>query len=95
MITTIALGGLAALLSYKVYGNQQKSESMYEEFDRLNRLVWDLENELLDIRSSIVDSRDALNTEKMSHEKTKRELEDKALTWENQYNQIKNEGTRD
>jgi len=30
-----------------------------------------------------------LNLAKMSHEKTKQELEDKARTWENQYNNLK------
>ena len=90
-MTTIALGILCVLLAYKVYVNQNKAQQFYEEFDRLNRMITELEAELWQNR---IDLQTHLNLAKMEHEKTKAELEDKARTWENQYNTIKNESHR-
>lgn len=87
-MTTIALGILCVLLAYKVYVNQNKAQQFYEEFDRLNRIITELEAELWQNR---IDLQTQLNLAKMEHEKTKAELEDKAQIWENQYNAIKNE----
>lgn len=92
MITT-ALGILSSLLAYKVYVNQKKAQQWYEEFDRLNRLVTDLEGELWQNRIDLQTASNEINLAKMSHEKTKQELEDKAKTWENQLNNIKNGST--
>ena len=91
---TIGLGILSSLLAYKLYVNQNKAQQWYEEFDRLNRLVSELEGELWQNRIDLQTATNELNLAKMSHEKTKQELEDKARTWENQYNAIKNEGNR-
>jgi len=90
-MTTIALGILCVLLAYKVYVNQNKAQQFYEEFDRLNRIITELEAELWQNR---IDLQTQLNLAKMEHEKTKAELEDKAQIWENQYNAIKNESNR-
>lgn len=91
---TIGLGVLSSLLAYKVYVNQKKAQQFYEEFDRLNRLVSELEGELWQNRIDLQTATNQLNLAKMEHEKTKQELEDKARTWENQYNAIKNESNR-
>lgn len=88
---TIGLGILSSLLAYKVYVNQKKAQQWHEEFDRLNRLVNDLEGELWQNRIDLQTATNEINLAKMSHEKTKQELEDKAKTWENQLNNIKNE----
>ena len=90
-MTTIALGILCVLLAYKVYVNQNKAQQFYEEFDRLNRIITELEAELWQNR---IDLQTQINLAKMEHEKTKAELEDKAQIWENQYNAIKNESNR-
>ena len=90
-MTTIALGILCVLLAYKVYVNQNKAQQFYEEFDRLNRIITELEAELWQNR---IDLQTQLNLAKMEHEKTKAELEDKAQVWENQYNAIKDESHR-
>lgn len=90
-MTTIALGILCLLLAYKVYVNQNKAQQFYEEFDRLNRIITELEAELWQNR---IDLQTQINLAKMEHEKTKAELEDKAQIWENQYNAIKNESNR-
>lgn len=90
-MTTIALEILCLLLAYKVYVNQNKAQQFYREFDRLNRIITELEAELWQNR---IDLQTQLNLAKMEHEKTKAELEDKAQIWENQYNAIKNESNR-
>jgi uncharacterized protein (DUF3084 family) len=54
----------------------------------------ELEGELWQNRITLQTATNQLNLAKMEHEKTKAELEDKAKTWENQYNAIKNEGNR-
>ena len=93
-MTTIALGILCVLLAYKVYVNQNKAQQFYEEFDRLNRIITELEAELWQNRIDLQTANNQLNLAKMEHEKTKAELEDKAQVWENQYNAIKDEGNR-
>ena len=90
---TIGLGILSSLLACKVYVNQKKAQQWYEEFDRLNRLVTELEAELWQNRIDLQTATNEINLAKMSHEKTKQELEDKAKTWENQLNNIKNGST--
>ena len=88
---TIGLGVLSSLLAYKVYVNKKKAQQWYKEFDRLNRLVKDLKGELWQKRIDLQTATNEINLAKMSHEKTKQELEDKARTWENQLNNLKNE----
>jgi len=82
------------LLVYKVYADEKKSQSYLEEIYRLHRINTELEGELWQNRIDLQTATNQLNLAKMSHEKTKQELEDKARTWENQYNSIKNESGR-
>ena len=82
------------LLVYKVYADEKKSQSYLEEIYRLHRMNTELEGELWQNRITLQTATNQLNLAKMEHEKTKAELEDKAKTWENQYNAIKNEGNR-
>lgn len=91
MITTILLGLTFSLLVYKVYADEMKSRDYLEEIYRINRINAELETELWQNRIDLQTAKSQLTLEKMSHEKTKQELEDKAKTWENQYNSIKNE----
>jgi predicted nucleic acid-binding Zn-ribbon protein len=77
-----------------VYADEKKSQSYLEEIYRLHRMNTELEGELWQNRITLQTATNQLNLAKMEHEKTKAELEDKAKTWENQYNAIKNEGNR-
>jgi len=95
MILTIGLGLTSAVLVYRLYINEKKSQDFIHEFDRLNRFNKELEEEVWILRIELQDSKNQTLLAKMSHEKTKQELEDKARTWENQYNAIKNESNRD
>jgi len=90
MITTVFLGLTISLLVYKVYADEKKSKEYLEEIYRLHRLNTELEAELWQNRIDLQTANNQVLLTKMSHEKTKQELEDKALTWENQYNAIKN-----
>ena len=90
MITTVFLGLTISLLVYKVYADEKKSKEYLEEIYRLHRLNTELEAELWQNRIDLQTANNQVLLAKMSHEKTKQELEDKALTWENQYNAIKN-----
>jgi hypothetical protein len=94
MTTTILFGLTFVLLVYKVYADEKKSQSYLEEIYRLHRINTELEGELWQNRIDLQTATNQLNLAKMSHEKTKQELEDKARTWENQYNSIKNESGR-
>lgn len=95
MILTIGLGLTSAVLVYRLYTSEKKSQDFIQEFDRLNRFNKELEEEIWTLRIELQDSKNQTLLSKMSHEKTKQELEDKARTWENQYNAIKNESNRD
>jgi len=95
MILTIGLGLTSAVLVYRLYINEKKSQDFIHEFDRLNRFNKKLDEEIWTLRIELQDSKNQTLLAKMSHEKTKQELEDKARTWENQYNAIKNESNRD
>jgi len=91
MTTTILFGLTFVLLVYKVYADEKKSKEYLEEIYRLHRMNTELEGELWQNR---IDLQTQLNLAKMQHEKTKQELEDKARTWENQYNLLKDESNR-
>jgi predicted nucleic acid-binding Zn-ribbon protein len=95
MILTIGLGLTSAVLVYRLYTSEKKSQDFIQEFDRINRFNKELEEEIWILRIELQDSKNQTLLAKMSHEKTKQELEDKARTWENQYNAIKNESNRD
>jgi len=86
MTTTILFGLTFVLLVYKVYADEKKSQSYLEEIYRLHRINTELEGQN---RIDLQTATNQLNLAKMSHEKTKQELEDKARTWENQYNNLK------
>jgi 5-methylcytosine-specific restriction endonuclease McrA len=78
-----------------VYVNEKKAQqSSMKNLTVLHRLVSELEGELWQNRIDLQTATNQLNLAKMNHEKTKQELEDKARTWENQYNAIKNESGR-
>ena len=94
MTTTILFGLTFVLLVYKVYADEKKSQDYLQEIYRLHRINTELEGELWQNRIDLQTANNQLNLAKMSHEKTKAELEDKAQVWENQYNAIKDEGNR-
>lgn len=94
MTTTILLGLTFVLLVYKVYADEKKSKEYLEEIYRLHRINTELEAELWQNRIDLQTATNQVNLAKMQHEKTKQELEDKARTWENQYNLLKDEGNR-
>jgi predicted nucleic acid-binding Zn-ribbon protein len=77
-----------------VYADEKKSRSYLEEIYRLHRMNTELEAELWQNRIDLQTANNQTLLAKMSHEKTKAELEDKAKIWENQYNSIKDEGNR-
>lgn len=91
MTTTILFGLTFVLLVYKVYADEKKSKEYLEEIYRLHRMNTELEGELWQNRIDLQTANNQLNLAKMQHEKTKQELEDKARTWENQYNLLKDE----
>lgn len=95
MILTIGLGLTSAVLVYRLYTSEKKSQDFIQEFDRLNRFNKELEEEIWILRIELRESKNQTLLSQMSHEKTKQELEDKARTWKNQYNAIKNESNRD
>lgn len=94
MTTTILFGLTFVLLVYKVYADEKKSKEYLEEIYRLHRMNTELEGELWQNRIDLQTAKNQLNLAKMQHEKTKQELEDKARTWENQYNLLKDESNR-
>lgn len=94
MTTTILFGLTFVLLVYKVYADEKKSKEYLEEIYRLHRMNTELEGELWQNRIDLQTANNQLNLAKMQHEKTKQELEDKARTWENQYNRLKDESNR-
>ena len=94
MTTTILFGLTFVLLVYKVYADEKKSQDYLQQIYRLHRINTELEAELWQNRIDLQTANNQLNLAKMQHEKTKQELEDKARTWENQYNLLKDEGNR-
>lgn len=94
MTTTILFGLTFVLLVYKVYADEKKSKEYLEEIYRLHRMNTELEGKLWQNRIDLQTANNQLNLAKMQHEKTKQELEDKARTWENQYNLLKDESNR-
>lgn len=94
MTTTILFGLTFVLLVYKVYADEKKSKEYLKEIYRLHRMNTELEGELWQNRIDLQTATNQLNLAKMQHEKTKQELEDKARTWENQYNLLKDESNR-
>ena len=90
MITYIILGGVIVLLAYQLRRLEKNAEELQQEINKRNRTIWDLETELLTIRSTIQQSKDDLNQAKMISEKRIAELEDKIQTWKNQFTELKN-----
>jgi predicted nucleic acid-binding Zn-ribbon protein len=90
MITYIILGGVTVLLAYQLRRLEKNAEELQHEINKRNRTIWDLETELLTIRSTIQQSKDDLNQAKMTSEKRIAELEDKIQTWKNQFTELKN-----
>lgn len=90
MILTIGLGLTSAVLVYRLYTSEKKSQDFIQEFDRLNRFNKELEEEIWTLRIELQDSKNQTLLSKMSHEKTKQELEDKIQTWQNQFTQMNN-----
>jgi len=91
MTTTILFGVTFILLVCKVYADEKKSKEYLDEIYRLHRINTELEAEMWQNRIDLQTATNQLNLAKMQHEKTKQELEDKARTWENQYNRLKDE----
>lgn len=89
MITTVLLGLTFVLLVYKVYADEKKSKEYLDEIYRLHRINTELEAEIWQNRIDLQTANNQVILAKMEHDKTKQELQDKALTWENQYNNLK------
>jgi chromosome segregation ATPase len=64
---------------------EKATDELQEEVNQRNRTIWDLENEILTIRSTIQQGKDDLNQAKMISEKRIAELEDKLQTFKNQF----------
>jgi hypothetical protein len=95
MTTTILFGLTFVLLVYKVYADEKKSQSYLEEIYRLHRMNTELEGELWQNRIDFANCHQPIELGKNGiTRKPKPSLEDKAKTWENQYNAIKNESGR-
>jgi predicted nucleic acid-binding Zn-ribbon protein len=81
---------VTVLLAYRLWQVERNAEELQEAINKKNRNIWDLETEILTIRSTIQQGKDDLNQAKMISEKRIAELEDKLQTWQNQYTQLKN-----
>ena len=90
MITYLISAAVFALLIYRLWYLEKATDELQEEVNQRNRQIWDLETEILTIRSTIQQGKDDLNQAKMMSEKRIAELEDKLQTWQNQYTQLKN-----
>jgi predicted nucleic acid-binding Zn-ribbon protein len=90
MITYIILGGVTVLLAYRLWQVERNAEELQESINKKNRNIWDLETEILTIRSTIQQGKDDLNQAKMISEKRIAELEDKLQTFKNQFTDLKN-----
>ena len=90
MITYLILGGVTFLLAYRLWQVERNAEELQESINKKNRNIWDLETEILTIRSTIQQGKDDLNQAKMMSEKRIAELEDKLQTFKNQFTDLKN-----
>ena len=90
MITYLILGGVTVLLAYRLWQVERNAEELQEAINKKNRNIWDLETEILTIRSTIQQGKDDLNQAKMMSEKRIAELEDKLQTFKNQFTDLKN-----
>jgi hypothetical protein len=69
MITYLILGGVTVLLAYRLWQVERNAEELQEAINKKNRNIWDLETEILTIRSTIQQGKDDLNQAKMISEK--------------------------
>lgn len=90
MITYLILGGVTVLLAYRLWQVERNAEELQEAINKKNRNIWDLETEILTIRSTIQQGKDDLNSSRMMSEKRIAELEDKLQTFKNQFTDLKN-----
>jgi predicted nucleic acid-binding Zn-ribbon protein len=90
MITYLISAAVFALLIYRLWYLEKATDELQEEVNQRNRTIWDLETEILTIRSTIQQGKDDLNQAKMISEKRIAELEDKIQTWQNQFTDLKN-----
>lgn len=90
MITYLILGGVTVLLAYRLWQVERNAEEFQEAINKKNRNIWDLETEILTIRSTIQQGKDDLNNSRMISEKRIAELEDKLQTFKNQFTDLKN-----
>jgi predicted RNase H-like nuclease (RuvC/YqgF family) len=94
MITYLISAAVFALLIYRLWFLEKATDELQEEVNKKNRTIWDLENEILTIRSTIQQGKDDLNQAKMISEKRIAELEDKLQTFKNQFTQLKNDKSK-
>jgi chromosome segregation ATPase len=90
MITYLISAAVFALLIYRLWYLEKATDELQEEVNQRNRTIWDLETEILTIRSTIQQGKDDLNQAKMISEKRIAELEDKLQTFKNQFTDLKN-----
>jgi len=90
MITYLISAAVFALLIYRLWYLEKATDELQEEVNQRNRQIWDLETEILTIRSTIQQGKDDLNQAKMMSEKRIAELEEKLQTFKNQFTDLKN-----
>jgi predicted nucleic acid-binding Zn-ribbon protein len=90
MTTYLISAAVFALLIYRLWYLEKATDELQEEVNQRNRQIWDLETEILTIRSTIQQGKDDLNQAKMMSEKRIAELEDKLQTFKNQFTDLKN-----
>jgi chromosome segregation ATPase len=90
MITYLISAAVFALLIYRLWYLEKATDELQEEVNQRNRQIWDLETEILTIRSTIQQGKDDLNNSRMMSEKRIAELEDKLQTFKNQFTDLKN-----
>ena len=94
MITYLISAAVFALLIDRLWYLEKATDELQEQVNQRNRTIWDLENEILTIRTTIQQGKDDLNQAKMISEKRIAELEDKIQTWQNQFTQLKNDKSK-
>jgi predicted RNase H-like nuclease (RuvC/YqgF family) len=94
MITYLISAAVFALLIYRLWYLEKATDELQEEVNQRNRTIWDLETEILTIRSTIQQGKDDLNNSRMISEKRIAELEDKLQTFKNQFTQLKNDKSK-
>jgi predicted nucleic acid-binding Zn-ribbon protein len=90
MIAYLISAAVFALLIYRLWYLEKATDELQEEVNQRNRTIWDLETEILNIRSTIQQGKDDLNNSRMMSEKRIAELEDKLQTFKNQFTELKN-----